>query len=364
MVDTRVFRQFDWLLLISIMSLVGLGVLMIYSATYQSHHADLYVRQLQYFVVAMVLFIIILQVDYHFLTDGAVVFYIFSLALLVAVLIFGKRISGSKSWFYLGYFNFQPSEIAKIASILFLARFLSAETRSTELTLKDLGMAGAIMGVPMLLIILQPDMGTTLTFLPPLIILLFLAGMRFKWMLLAIISGLATLPFAWLFLKPYQKARILTFIDPTKDPLGSGYQIIQSKIAIGSGMIWGKGLLSKETQAYLDFIPEKQTDFVFSILAEDFGFIGVLVALGLYFLLISRLLSAATQARDRVGTYVIMGIMAVFFFHVVVNIGMVIGLMPITGLPLPLMSYGGSSLLSTIVGLAIVMNIRMRRFVN
>jgi len=363
MVDTRLFRQFDWILLVCMMSLVGLGILMIYSATYQGDHAELYIRQFQYFVVAMVLFLIVLQVDYHFLTDGAVVFYIFSILLLIAVLFFGKRISGAKSWFAFGYFNFQPSEIAKIASILFLARYLSVEQR-TQLTLKDLGMAGVIMGIPMLLVILQPDMGTAMTFLPPLILLLFLAGMRFKWMMLAVISGLATLPIAWHFLKAYQKSRILTLIDPSKDPLGAGYQIIQSKIAIGSGQIWGKGLLSKETQAYLDFIPEKQTDFVFSILAEDFGIIGVLVALGLYFLLISRLLNAATQARDRVGTFVIMGIMAIFFFHVVVNIGMVIGLMPITGLPLPLMSYGGSSLLSTIVGLAIVMNIRMRRFVN
>ncbi len=363
MVDTRLFRQFDWTLLVCMMSLVGLGILMIYSATYQGDHAELYIRQFQYFVVAMVLFLIVLQVDYHFLTDGAVVFYIFSILLLIAVLFFGKRISGAKSWFALGYFNLQPSEIAKITSILFLARYLSVEQR-TQLTLKDLGMAGVIMGIPMLLVILQPDIGTAMTFLPPLILLLFLAGMRFKWMLLAVISGLATLPVAWHFLKAYQKSRILTFIDPSKDPLGAGYQIIQSKIAIGSGQIWGKGLLSKETQAYLDFIPEKQTDFIFSILAEDFGFIGVLIALGLYFLLISRLLNAATQARDRVGTFVVMGIMAVFFFHVVVNIGMVIGLMPISGLPLPLMSYGGSSLLSTIAGLAIVMNIRMRRFVN
>ena len=363
MFDTRILRQFDWILLGCIVSLVTLGIMMIFSATYQGAHADLYVRQFQYFIVGMALFIIILQVDYHFLTDGAVVFYILSILLLIGVLFFGKRISGAKSWFALGFFNFQPSEIAKIASILFLARFLSMESR-TELTLKDVGMAGLIMGIPVFLIILQPDMGTALTFLPPLIAVLFFAGMKLKWMLVAVISGLATMPFVWFFLKAYQKNRILTFIDPSNDPLGAGYQIIQSKIAIGSGQIWGKGLLSKETQAYLDFIPEKQTDFVFSILAEDFGLIGVLIALGLYFLLISRLLNAASQARDRVGTFVIMGIMAVFFFHVVVNIGMVIGLMPITGLPLPLMSYGGSSLLSTIVGLAIVMNIRMRRFVN
>lgn len=363
MIDPRSLRQFDWILLFCLFALTGVGVLMIYSATYQTVRADLYVRQLQWFALAMVIFFILLQIDYHILVDLALPLYLFSLALLVAVLFFGKRISGAKSWFALGYFHFQPSEIAKIASIVLLARYLSDESRSS-LTLKDLGMAGVIMGIPMILIILQPDMGTTITFLPPLILLLFLAGMRFRWILLTTIGGIATLPVFWLFLKPYQKARILTFIDPTMDPLGSGYQIIQSKIAIGSGRILGKGLFSKATQAYLDFIPEKQTDFVFSILAEDFGLIGVIVVLGLYFLLIARMLNSAGQSRDRVGTFIVMGFVAVFFFHVFVNIGMIIGLMPITGLPLPLMSYGGSSLLSTIVGLAIVSNIYMRRFVN
>lgn len=363
MIDPRSLRQFDWIMFLCFLAITGIGILMIYSATYQSVRADLYIRQLQWFALAMVLFVIILQVDYHVLVDLAFPFYLFSLALLVAVLFFGKRISGAKSWFSLGYFNFQPSEIAKIASILFLARYLSDESRTT-LTLKDLGMGGLIMGIPMLLIILQPDMGTTITFLPPLILLFFLAGMRFRWILLATVGGIASLPVFWLFLKPYQKARILTFIDPTMDPLGSGYQIIQSKIAIGSGQILGKGLFSKATQAYLDFIPEKQTDFVFSILAEDFGLIGVLIALAIYFLLLARMLNAAKQSRDRVGTFIVMGFTAIFFFHVVVNIGMIIGLMPITGLPLPLMSYGGSSLLSTIVGLAIVSNIYMRRFVN
>lgn len=363
MIDPRSLRQFDWILFLCFLALTGAGILMIYSATFQTTRADLYVRQLQWFGLAMVLFFIILQIDYHVMVDLALPFYIFSLGMLVAVLFFGKRISGAKSWFSLGYFNFQPSEIAKIASILLLARFLSDESRS-QLTLKDLGKAGVIMALPMFLIILQPDMGTTITFLPPLILLVFLAGMRFRWILLTVIAGSGALPFFWLFLKPYQKARILTFIDPTIDPLGSGYQIIQSKIAIGSGQIWGKGLFSKATQAYLDFIPEKQTDFVFSILAEDFGFIGVLFTLGVYFLLVARMMRAAKQARDRVGTFIIMGFFAVFFFHIIVNIGMIIGLMPITGLPLPLMSYGGSSLLSTIVGLAIVSNIYMRRFVN
>lgn len=363
MIDPRSFRQFDWILFFCFLALTGAGILMIYSATYQTTRADLYIRQLQWFGLAMVMFFIILQIDYHVMVDLALPFYIFALGMLVAVLFFGRRISGAKSWFSLGYFNFQPSEIAKIASILLLARFLSDENRS-QLTLTDLGKAGAIMALPMFLIILQPDMGTTITFLPPLILLVFLAGMRLRWILLTVISGAAALPFFWLFLKPYQKARILTFIDPTIDPLGSGYQIIQSKIAIGSGQIWGKGLFSKATQAYLDFIPEKQTDFVFSILAEDFGLIGVLITLGIYFLLVARMMRAAKQARDRVGTFIIMGFFAVFFFHITVNIGMIIGLMPITGLPLPLMSYGGSSLLSTIVGIAIVSNIYMRRFVN
>jgi rod shape determining protein RodA len=363
MMETRMLRQIDWVLFFCMIALTGLGVLMIYSATFQTVHADIYVRQLEWCAIATVAFFILLRVDYHFLADYSPVFYFASLLMLVAVLFFGKRISGAKSWFSLGYFNFQPSEIAKIATILFLARYLSEETRS-QLSFKDLLMACLIMGIPMFLIILQPDMGTTITFIPPLLMLLFLAGLKFRWILAAAISGTASLPVFWLFLKPYQKNRILTFLNPGLDPLGSGYQIIQSKIAVGSGGIMGKGLFAKDTQAYLDFIPEKQTDFIFSILGEAFGFVGVLITLGLYFILIYRILNAARQARDRLGTYIVMGILAVFFFHVLVNISMIIGMMPITGLPLPLMSYGGSSLLTTFLGFAIIMNVRMRRFVN
>lgn len=344
--------------------LIGYGILMIYSVTFQTQSENLYVKQLEWLLIASILYVVIINVDYHVLTDSSLLFYLISLALLVGVLIFGHRVSGAKSWFAIGYFRFQPSEIAKIASILLLSRYLSEESK-TYLVFRDFVMAGLIMGVPMLLIILQPDMGTTITFLPPLILLMFLAGMQYRLIFLAILGGAASLPVFWhFFLKPYQKARILTFIDPSMDPLGSGYQILQSKIAVGSGQIFGKGLFSKATQAYLDYVPEKHTDFIFSIVAENFGLIGVLFALALYFILLYRMLTTAKQARDRVGTFVVMGVFAIFFFHVVVNICMIIGLMPITGLPLPLMSYGGSSLLSTIIGLAVVMNIRMKRFVN
>ena len=363
MIDTRMLRQFDLVMFLSMLALVGLGILMIYSATFQTTTANLYVRQLQWAIIGIVVYFIILQIDYHSLTDFSVMFYVLSILLLAGVLLFGTRISGAKSWFSLGYFNFQPSEIAKIVSVLLLAKYLSDETR-ISLVFKDFLMAGLIMGVPMFLIILQPDIGTTTTFLPPLILLMFLAGMKYRLILLAIVSGIVSLPVFWLFLKPYQKNRILTFLDPSIDPLGSGYQIIQSKIAVGSGRIFGKGLFAKATQAYLDYIPEKHTDFIFSILAEDFGLIGVSVALGLYFLLMMRIIQTAKQARDRVGIFITMGILSVIFFHFVINIGMIVGLMPITGLPLPLMSYGGSSLLSTMIGLGIVMNIRMRRFVN
>ena len=363
MADTRIYRQFDPVLFFCMLSLIGLGVLMIYSATFQSVNHDLYVRQLQWFAVALVLFFIILNIDYHVLADSAMPLYIGAMVLLVAVLLFGKRISGAKSWFALGYFNFQPSEIAKITAVLFLAKYLSDETRMF-LVFRDFVIAGLIMFVPMFLIILQPDMGTTITFLPPLIVLMFLAGIRYKWIFVAILAGLATLPVFWLFLKPYQKDRILTFVDPTKDPLGAGYQIIQSKIAVGSGRIFGKGLFSKQTQAYLDYIPEKHTDFIFSVLAEDFGLIGVAITIAVYFILMMRILSTAKQARDRVGVFIVMGLFSIFLFHFIVNVGMIVGLMPITGLPLPLMSYGGSSLLSTIAMMAIIMNVRMRRFVN
>jgi rod shape-determining protein RodA len=361
--EVRTIRQFDILMFFCMLALTGLGILMIYSATFQTASANLYYKQLQWFIIAMVIFVILLNIDYHVLVDLSLPFYLFAVALLIAVLFFGKRINGAKSWFTVGYFNFQPSEIAKLASIILLARYFSEESK-TYLVFKDFLMAGLIMGVPMFLIILQPDMGTTITFLPPLILLMFLAGMRYKLILLAVISGSACLPLFWLFLKQYQKNRILTFIDPTIDPLGAGYQIIQSKIAVGSGKIFGKGLFSKATQAYLNYIPEKHTDFIFSVLAEDFGLIGVIGVFALYFILMIRLLNTAKSARDRVGTFIVMGITSVFFFHFVVNIGMIVGLMPITGLPLPLMSYGGSSLLSTVVSLGIVMNIRMRRFVN
>ena len=363
MIDTRMLREFDLILFVTLLVLTGLGILMIYSATFQTASANLYVRQLQWFVIGLAVFFIILQIDYHSLTDFSLLFYLIAIGMLIAVLFFGKRISGAKSWFSLGYFNFQPSEIAKIASILLLAKYLSDESK-TSLVFRDFCVAGLIMGIPVVLIILQPDIGTTITFLPPLILLMFLAGMRYKLILLAVISGVASMPLFWLFLKSYQKNRILTFLDPSIDPLGSGYQIIQSKIAVGSGRIFGKGLFSKATQAYLDYIPEKHTDFIFSILAESFGLIGVVVALALYFILITRILNTAKQARDRVGIFITMGILSVFSFHFAVNIGMIVGLMPITGLPLPLMSYGGSSLLSMMVGLAVVMNIRMRRFVN
>jgi rod shape determining protein RodA len=363
MADTRIYRQFDAVMFFCMLALIGLGVLMIYSATFQSASQEMYIRQLQWLFAAMILFFILLNIDYHRIADSAFPIYLGSLLLLVAVLIFGKRISGAKSWFSLGYFNFQPSEIAKISAVLFLAKYLSDETRMF-LVFRDFVMAGVIMLIPMFLIILQPDMGTTITFLPPLIMLMFLAGMRYKWILGAILAGVASLPVFWMFLKPYQKDRILTFVDPTKDPLGAGYQIIQSKIAVGSGRIFGKGLFSKQTQAYLDYIPEKHTDFVFSVLAEDFGLVGVLLTLAAYFILMLRVLSTAKQARDRVGVFIVMGLFSVLFFHFVVNVGMIVGLMPITGLPLPLMSYGGSSLLSTVAALGIVMNVRMRRFVN
>ncbi len=363
MADTRIYRQFDAVMFFSMLSLIGLGVLMIYSATFQSENQELYIRQLQWCAAAFVLFFIVLNIDYHVLADSSLPIYIGSLVFLVAVLFFGKRISGAKSWFSLGYFNFQPSEIAKIATILFLAKYLSDETRMF-LVLRDFLLAGLIVLIPMFLIILQPDMGTTITFIPPLILLMFLAGMRYKWILGAILAGIASLPLFWLFLKPYQKDRILTFVDPSKDPLGAGYQIIQSKIAVGSGRVFGKGLFSKETQAYLDYIPEKHTDFVFSVLAEDFGLVGVFITLAIYFILFMRILSTAKQARDRVGIFIVMGFFAILFFHLVVNVGMIVGLMPITGLPLPLVSYGGSSLLSTIVAMAIIMNVGMRRFVN
>jgi rod shape determining protein RodA len=360
------YRDFDWVLLgfVSLLSLIS--VLEIKSATLHTKFHGFETKQVEFLLGGLVLMFIISLVDYHRLIDIIPWAYAISILSLVAVLAVGTVVLGGKRWINLGHgFHFQPSEWVKLILILAVSRFFWG-LAGKELTWLDIGKAFALIGLPMVLVLKQPDLGTTLTYLPILIVGLLLGGLRFK-QAATILLGLALIGVvAWKsgkHLKPYQQARITSFLDPDSDPKGSGYQIRQSLIAVGSGGIWGKGT-NQGTQTQGDFLPIPYTDFIFAAFCEEHGFVGAVGVLLLYLLILTRLIQNAQTAPDLPGAFIIMGIVAVIVFQIAVNIGMVVGLMPVTGIPLPLMSYGGSSILFTFLALGIVMNIRMRRFVN
>ena len=360
------FRDFDWTLLTLVLLMSVISVLEIKSATLQTKFRGFDHKQIEFLLVGLVLMFLISVVDYHRLIDLAPWAYGVGIVSLVAVILVGTKVMGGRRWNNLGGgIQFQPSEWVKLILILAIARYFWG-LAGRDLTWPDIAKAFAMVGVPMYLVLKQPDLGTALTYLPVLIAGLFLGGIRLKQtavliLLFAVLGG-----GAWLSgkrLKGYQMARINSFIDPDTDPKGSGYQIKQSLIAVGSGGLWGKGT-NKGTQTQGDFLPIPYTDFIFAAFCEEHGFVGGIGVLLLYFLILTRLIQNAQQASDMPGTFIIMGVVAVILFQIVVNIGMVVGLMPVTGIPLPLMSYGGSSIMFTFLALGIVMNIRMLRFVN
>ncbi len=362
MKQTAGIREYDWWLLAIVMGICSLGVLEIYSATHNSHLAGMHWRQMWWILLGVVCMLVLSRLDYHKILDQAPVFYLVGVAALVAVLAVGHTRFGAKRWIpVLGAF-LQVSELVKLIIIIVLARFFS-EVRTEQLSLGDLAKAGVLVGVPLGLIMLQPDLGTALVLVPLAVVGAFLAGIQWKHAVVVIALGAMMLPVGWHFLKPYQKERVTTFLRPEEDPKGSGYQILQSKIAVGAGGFWGKGL-GKGSQNQGGFVPVRYSDFILAALAEELGFAGVLVALSLYMGLLLRLVQNAQRANDRAGMYVVMGAAAVLGFHVLVNVAMVIGYMPVTGIPLPLMSYGGSATLFVFLALGLVMNVRLRRFVN
>jgi rod shape determining protein RodA len=277
-------------------------------------------------------------------------------------MVFGHKYLGARRWVKLpGGQHFQPSEWVKLILILAVTKYF-ASLQQRELTWSDFIKAGAIVGVPMLMVLTQPDLGTALTYLPIAIMGLFLGGLKWKQAAAVLLLGGLMLPVAWFkVLKPYQRERLTSFMNPDADSHGSGYQVNQSLIAVGSGGIWGS---SEGSQTHLSFLPIPQTDFIFAAFAEEHGFVGALGVLLLYFVVLMRLTQNAQTAPDRAGTFIVMGVVAVLSFHILVNVGMVVGFMPVTGIPLPLMSYGGSSVLFMFLALGMVMNVRMRRFVN
>jgi len=362
MKDAPGTRDYDWWLIAIVAAICALGVLEIYSATHGSALAGMQNRQLRWLAIGFVLMFALSRLDYHLILDQAPILYLIGIVALVAVLAFGHRRFGAQRWIpILGEF-FQVSELVKLIIIIVLARFF-AEVRTDELSLQDLIKAALIVGLPLALILKQPDLGTALVLLPLLVVGAFLAGLQWKHAAAITLIGLLMLPIGWRVLKPYQRERVTSFMHPEDDAKGSGYQVLQSKIAVGSGGFWGKGF-GNGTQNQLGYIPVKYSDFIMSAWAEEQGFKGVLLALGLYMALLLRLVQNAQRAKDRAGMFLVMGVAAALGFHVLVNVAMVIGAMPVTGIPLPLMSYGGSATLFVFLAIGLVMNVRIRRFVN
>jgi rod shape determining protein RodA len=367
MIGSR-FRDFDWMLLGLVLLLSLIGVLEIRSATAMTKFHGFQQKQILFLAVGVVAMFVMSLVDYHRLLDIAYWAYGVGLLSLVAVRVVGQKVLGGRRWINLGGgAHFQPSEWVKLVLILCAARFFWEIVGSgREMSWKDIGKAFAMIGVPLLLVLKQPDLGTSLTYLPVLVVGLFLGGIKVRQAAILVL-GIGLLAGVGLasgkLLKPYQRARLTAFMNPDSDPKGSGYQIRQSLIAVGSGGLWGKGT-NKGTQTQGDFLPIPYTDFIFAAFCEEHGFIGAVGVLVLYFLILVRLVQNAQTAADPPGTFIIMGVMAITLFQIAINIGMCVGLMPVTGIPLPLMSYGGSSVIFTFLALGIVMNIRMRRFVN
>jgi rod shape determining protein RodA len=343
-----------------VLIICGLGVMEIHSATQHTKFAGAHVKQIYWVLGGVGMMFLMSLVNYQALLEQIHWFYIAGVGSLMAVMIFGQKYLGARRWIKMpGGNHFQPSEWVKLILILAVAKYF-ADLQQRDLSWSDFMKAGAIVGIPMLMVLAQPDLGTSLTYLPIALMGLFLGGLHWKQAAVVVFLAALCMPLAWHHLKDYQKARLVSFLEPDADPQGSGYQVTQSLIAVGSGGLWG----GKGSQTHGAFLPVPQTDFIFAAFAEEHGFVGALGVLLLYFIVLMRLTQNAQTAPDRAGTFVVMGVVAVLSFHILVNVGMVVGFMPVTGIPLPLMSYGGSSVLFMFLALGMVMNVRMRRFVN
>jgi rod shape determining protein RodA len=361
MFERRLYYHIDWAMIAALAALCALGLANIHSAS--GGFTRVYYTQIYGIALGAIALAVVLAIDYRTLCDKSHWFYLGVVLLLVYVLFFGAVRGGSRRWVDLGVFNLQPSEFAKAALALVLAQFFG-ESRRGALTHTDLLIGAAITAVPLLIIARQPDLGTAVTLIPIAFAIAFVAGMPMRIVGIVAVIGVLAAPVAWKFaLQDYQKERIETFLDPSQDAKGAGYQQIQARITVGSGGLWGKGF-RQGTQGQLRFLPVAHNDFIFSVQAEEHGFAGVLVALGLYLFVILRALESARLAKDRLGAYLVLGVLASFTFQVVYNITMSAGLAPVKGLTLPLMSYGGSSMIATLVGFGLILNVRMRRFTN
>jgi rod shape determining protein RodA len=359
----RLLDSLDLSTVIATLALVAAGIFSIASATMeQAGLSSLWRVQLIWCLLALLAAAVVVAVDYRLWAEIAYALHGVVIMLLVAVLFFGYAVGGNRSWLVLGPMRLQPSELAKWTTCLVLAVYLARRVRGS-MGLRQLLEMSFLIGLPVVLIALQPDMGTALIFIPIFLGAMLIGGVRWKVIVGILLVGLLLTPVAWTMLEDYQKERILTVLEPGRDPSGYGYQIRQSKIAIGSGGLTGKGLF-QGTQSQLNFLPAQHTDFILAVLAEELGFIGAAIIMGLFYYLCYRGIVAALSSQDRLGTYLCLLVVAWIAGQMAVNVGMVLGRLPTIGVPLPFLSYGGSALVAAMCGVALIVNVRSRRFVN
>lgn len=366
--DRRLVLNFDWVMLIMVLLVAAMGIANLYSASYhfdpQGVGTPVYLKQLYYYLFGAAVILLIISIDYRVLLKLNYPFYAFIIILLIVALVAGRTVAGAQRWINLGFMRLQPSEPAKLMLVITLASYYYRKDTGKGFTLKELLMPILLTGLPFLLIVKQPDLGTALML--GFVFISITLFVKLRWSTLSVLLGVcaSAIPIGWkFFLKPYQRQRIETFLNPENDPLGTGYHIMQSKIAVGSGLQFGKGFM-KGTQGQLDFLPERHTDFAFSVWAEEWGFIGSLVFVACYFFMLLWGFNIAISARDKFGVLLAFGIVSLIFWQAFINLAMVMGLLPVVGIPLPLFSYGGSSLLTNLAGIGILINIRMRRFMG
>jgi rod shape determining protein RodA len=363
-IEQSYLKNVDWALIIMTALLAVIGLVAIHSATLQSESTylrDLYWRQGVWVGIGLVAMIGATLIDYRTLARFAYPLFILGIITLIGVAILGKVGGGSQRWLSIAGLTIQPSEIMKLVVIILVARIFDDVDEDDGLSFISLFKPTMYILIPFFLVLRQPDLGTALIFMIIYSVMALFYGVQQRTLAILVGAAVVIAPLFWLMLKPYQKKRVMTLLDPEIDPTGQGYHIIQSKIAIGSGGTWGKGIF-EGTQSKLNFLPEKHTDFIFSVIAEEVGFVGSLILIGIFFFFIIRLFEGASNARDRFGSLLVIGVGAMFTFHAVYNIGMTLGLFPITGVPLPFISYGGSSLLTNFIAVGLVVNVSMRRF--
>lgn len=372
MLDQRRFANLPWGMVALIFAIALIGLATVYSATYTPKGpSSLYYRQLVWLAIGVMVMLSALVVDYHTVARYAYVLYAVSLVLLLLVMAFGKTGMGAQRWLAIGPFAFQPSEFAKLSLTLALARYFAEDPKRGGYGLRDLVIPGAMVVVPLVLVLKQPDLGTALMLLLTTTLIVIIAGIRVRSVIVVLLIGatLASSVFLvppvrhriWGKLKPYQQNRIKAFVDPGSDPLGSGYHANQSKIAVGSGQITGKGF-RQGTQSQMAFLPERHTDFIFAVISEEEGLIGAGLLVILYLVLLLAGVDTATNAKDRLGVLMAGGIVSMISLYVFINVGMAVGIVPVVGVPLPLVSYGGTSIITTFLALGLLLNIQTRRF--